>query len=238
MQIIPAIDLREGACARLLGDKQAESDIYSDDLLEQVSIFKQLGAEQVHITDLDGAFSGHICNLRILQEVVRYTDMSVQLSGGIRSMENIDTVLSIGISRVVLGAAILRNNELTARAIQEYGTKVVAGIDARDGMVTIEGFETSASKTVKMLLDEIIPVGMKDIIYTDVRRYGSMKGPNLEGIEDVIKRSGVNIFIAGGVSDYQTITDLKNIGAAGIVIGKALYTGAIDFVKAKEIAAL
>jgi len=177
-----------------------------------------------------------LCNLRVIQEIVDYTDMTVQLSGGIRSMEHIDTVLSIGVSKIVLSASFLRNQELTAKAIAKYGDRVWAGIDGRDGMVTIEGFETSASKTVKMLLREIIDLGMDNIIYTDVRRYGSMQGPNLEGIEELVTESGANIFIAGGVSEYETISRLKDIGVAGIILGKALYTGAIDLKKAMEIA--
>ncbi len=236
MQVIPAIDLRVGACARLLDDNQVSMDVYSDDLLEQINIFKDLGAKKVHITDLDGAFSGHLCNLRILQEVVRYADMEIQLAGGIRTMENIDTLISLGIHQVVLSATVLRNAELTGRAVAAYGRQVVAGIDGRDGMATIEGFETSASKTVSNLLKDIIALGMRDIIFTDVRRYGSMKGPNMDSIGELIQSAGADIYIAGGVSDYQTIQRLKEIGVAGVIIGKALYTGAIEYAKAKEMA--
>ncbi|MCR4963461.1 MAG: hypothetical protein K6B40_06265 [Firmicutes bacterium] len=236
LQVIPAIDLRVGACARLLDDYQLAADVYSDNLLEQVNIFKNLGAGKVHITDVDGSFSGHLCNLRILQEVVRDADVEIQLAGGIRSMENIDTLVSLGIHQVVLSATVLRNAELTGRALAAYGRQVAAGIDGRDGMATIEGFETSASKTVRHLLDEIIALGMRDIIFTDVRRYGSMKGPNMESIGELIESGAADIYIAGGISDYQTIQRLKEIGVSGVIIGKALYTGAIDYAKAKEMA--
>lgn len=237
MDIIPAIDLREGACARVLGDKTPEHSVYSDDPLEQAIILKDLGAEWVHITDLDGAFSGHLCNLRIIQELTEYSGVKVQHSGGVRSLENISTLLSLGVSRVVLSSAVLRNGELTAKAFAQYGDRVIPGVDGRDGMAAIEGFETSAAKSVIKLLAEIRAIGMEKIIYTDLRRYGTMKGPNFEGIAEIIESSGMKTVIAGGVCTYEAIEKLKAMGAESLIIGKAIYTGAIDLRKAMEIAA-
>ncbi len=236
MEIIPAIDLREGACARIFSDV-SPAEIYSDDPLEQAVIFKHLGVKSVHITDLDGSFCGHLCNLRVIQEMLELSGLAIELVGGIRSMENIDTLIDLGVSRVVVGVQVLRDKELTKKAFEKYGEKILPGIDARDGMVAIEGFETSLGKTAAMVLKEIKAMGINKIIYTDLRRYGSMKGPNFQGIEEMVETSGMEIVVAGGISDYQALRRLKDIGVAGAVIGKAIYSGNIELPRALEIAA-
>ena len=236
MEIIPAIDLREGACARIFSDV-SPAEIYSDDPLEQAVIFKHLGVKSVHITDLDGSFCGHLCNLRVIQEMLELSGLAIELVGGIRSMENIDTLIDLGVSRVVVGVQVLRDKELTKKAFEKYGEKILPGIDARDGMVAIEGFETSLGKTAAMVLKEIKAMGINKIIYTDLRRYGSMKGPNFPGIEEMVETSGMEIVVAGGISDYQALRRLKDIGVAGAVIGKAIYSGNIELPRALEIAA-
>ena len=236
MEIIPAIDLREGACARIFSDV-SPAEIYSDDPLEQAVIFKHLGVKSVHITDLDGSFCGHLCNLRVIQEMLELSGLAIELVGGIRSMENIDTLIDLGVSRVVVGVQVLRDKELTKKAFEKYGENILPGIDARDGMVAIEGFETSLGKTAAMVLKEIKAMGINKIIYTDLRRYGSMKGPNFQGIEEMVETSGMEIVVAGGISDYQALRRLKDIGVAGAVIGKAIYSGNIELPRALEIAA-
>ena len=152
-------------------------------------------------------------------------------------MENIDTLIDLGVSRVVVGVQVLRDKELTKKAFEKYGEKILPGIDARDGMVAIEGFETSLGKTAAMVLKEIKAMGINKIIYTDLRRYGSMKGPNFQGIEEMVETSGMEIVVAGGISDYQALRRLKDIGVAGAVIGKAIYSGNIELPRALEIAA-
>ena len=236
MEIIPAIDLREGACARIFSDV-SPAEIYSDDPLEQAVIFKHLGVKSVHITDLDGSFCGHLCNLRVIQEMLELSGLAIELVGGIRSMENIDTLIDLGVSRVVVGVQVLRDKELTKKAFEKYGEKILPGIDARDGMVAIEGFETSLGKTAAMVLKEIKAMGINKIIYTDLRRYGSMKGPNFQGIEEMVETSGMEIVVAGGISDYQALRRLKDIVVAGAVIVKAIYSGNIELPRALEIAA-
>ena len=151
-------------------------------------------------------------------------------------MENIDTLLSLGVSRVVLSSSILRNRELTGRIIEKYGEKVIPGVDGRDGMVATEGFTTSAATSVINLLADLKNMGVRQIIYTDLRRCGAMKGPNFESIGDLLLNSGLKAFIAGGINSYQAIERLKDMGASGLIIGKAIYTGAIDLQHAEEIA--
>ncbi|MDO4582243.1 MAG: 1-(5-phosphoribosyl)-5-[(5-phosphoribosylamino)methylideneamino] imidazole-4-carboxamide isomerase [Bacillota bacterium] len=236
MEIIPAIDLREGACARLLGNDPLPQ-VYSDDPIKQALLLKQLGAAAIHITDLDGAFTGRICNLRIIQEIVESSGLFVQLSGGIRSIEQVDTLLSIGVARLVLGVAFLRDREMTMRVLDKYGERLAGGVDGRDGQVATEGFETAVSKSVSKLLEELRSLGMRRIIYTDLCRYGLMKGPNFEGIEQILGNCGMKAIVAGGVSSYEAIERLKAKGAEGVIIGKALYAGVIDLERAMAIAA-
>ena len=230
MEIIPAIDLREGACARIFSDV-SPAEIYSDDPLEQAVLFEQLGVKSVHITDLDGSFSGHLCNLRVIQDMLELSGLAIELVGGIRSMEIIDTL-----SGGVVGIVGLRDKDLTKMACDKFGDKLLRGIDAREGMVAIEGFETSLGKTAAVALKEIQAMGINKIIYTDLRRYGSMKGPNFQGIEEMVETSGMDIVVAGGISDYKSLRRLKEIGVAGAVIGKAIYSGNIEIPRAMEIA--
>lgn len=236
MEIIPAIDLREGACARVFGEV-SPAEIYTDNPLEQAIIFKQLGATQIHITDLDGSFSGHLCNLRVVQEIAEKSGLSLQLSGGVRSLEDIATLSELGVNHIVVGNHFLNNRSLLKQAFAKYGEHIVPGVDGRDGMVAIEGFETSLSKSVSVLLKEIKELGMSRILYTDLRRYGSMKGPNFAGITELVEGSGLQVMIAGGVSDYASLKRLKSIGIAGAVIGKAIYSGNIELQRAMQIGA-
>ena len=236
MEIVPAIDLREGACSRIFTDKVSPS-LYTDDPLEQAIIFRQLGAKRVHITDLDASFCGRLCNLDVLQEIVNYSGLEVQLAGGVRKMEDIDTLIDLGVNYVILGVPVLRDKELTHAAIEKYGSRLVPGVDGRDGMVAIEGFETSVSKSVAVFLNEIQELGIDNVVYTDLRRYGTMKGPNFEAIQDVINACRMHISIAGGISDYDALQRLKDMGVQSAIIGKALYSGAIDLQKAIQLAA-
>ena len=143
-------------------------------------------------------------------------------------MEDIDTLIDLGVNYVILGVPVLRDKELTHAAIEKYGSRLVPGVDGRDGMVAIEGFETSVSKSVAVFLNEIQELGIDNVVYTDLRRYGTMKGPNFEAIQDVINACRMHISIAGGISDYDALQRLKDMGVQSAIIGKALYSGAID----------
>jgi len=237
LQIIPAIDLREGACSRILNDSAAERDIYSSDPLQQVLLLKKAGARCVHITDLDGAFSGHICNLPVIQEITTFSGMDIQLSGGVCSLDHVETLLSLGVKRVVLSAAMQREPTMVAKAVALFDDRVLAGLDGRDGVAVTEGFETTVSTTVQRQIEMLREAGVKQIIYTDLRRTGALKGPNYLGIEEIIKNGGVKVLVAGGISTLEAIAKLKSMGATGAIIGKAIYTGAIDLphaIKAAE----
>ena len=232
MQIIPAIDLREGACSRILDDSAVARNIYSGDPLQQVLLLKKAGARCVHITDLDGAFSGHICNQPVLREITTFAGIDIQLSGGVQNLDHVETLLSLGIKRVVISAAMQREPLMVAKAVELYGDRVLAGLDGRDGITVTEGFETAVRNTVQRQIEMLREAGIKQMIYTDLRRTGALKGPNFAGIEEIIKSAGMEVFVAGGIADLEAIARLKAMGAAGAVIGKAIYTGAVDLPQA------
>ncbi len=236
MEIIPAIDIREGACARILSDTAPQADIFSDDPLEQAIMLKELGAQRVHVTDLDGAFSGHLCNLRVIQELVECSGLKIELSGGVRSLEHISTLVSLGVDRVVISGSILRDAALTQRAFEKFAGNILPSIEERDGILTLEGFETPISKSVVKLMEELSAMGFTDCIFTDLRRYWTMKGPNLERVRDILHCSGLRVIVAGGISSYESLAMLRDLGAAGVMIGKAIYTGAIDLHQAIAVA--
>ena len=232
MRIIPAIDLREGACARILDDSAAEFGIYSSDPLQQVLLLKEAGARCVHITDVDGAFSGHLCNLPVIQEITTFGGIDIQLSGGVHNFDQVETLLSLGVKRVVLSAAMQREPDTVAKAVELYGHRVLAGLDGRDGQAVTDGYETAVRATVQRQIEMLRKAGMKQIVYTDLRRAGALKGPNFAGIEEIIKSAGVEVVVAGGIASLEAIARLKAMGAAGVIIGKAIFTGAVDLPQA------
>ncbi|MCL1974975.1 MAG: HisA/HisF-related TIM barrel protein [Firmicutes bacterium] len=233
MQIIPAIDLREGACSRIFTDSAAQN-IYSNDPLQQVILLKEAGASLVHITDLDGVFSGHICNIPVLQEIVTFGGVDIQLSGGVSNLRHVETLLTLGVKRVVLSTALQREQSLVAQAVQLYGDRVLAGLDGRDGMAITEGFETTVRNTVQHQIKMLREAGIIRIMYTELIRAGAFKGPNFEGIAKTINSGGVEVLVAGGINSLAAITKLKLMGARAAIIGKAIYTGAIDFKQAMQ----
>lgn len=232
MQIIPAIDLREGACSRVLGDKAAAHNIYSSDPLQQALLLKDAGARCVHISDLDGAFSGHLCNLPVIQEIATFAAIEIQHYGGARTLDDVETLLSLGVKRVVLSAAMQRDPKMVAEAVGLYGNRVLAGLDGRDSITVTEGFETAVRTTIQRQIEILREAGIKQIVYTDLRRTGASKGPNFDGIEEIIKSAGVEVLVAGGIATLEAIARLRAMGAAGAIIGKAIYTGAVDIAHA------
>ena len=234
MEIIPAIDIREGACERIFGEAEPAT-VYTDDPLEQAIIFKQLGAKSIHITDVDGSFCGHLCTMPVISEMVDYSGVKIQFSGGIRTIEDIDKLIELGVDEIVPGVHIFRDPELAKAAVAKCGARLVPAVDGRDGMVAIEGFETSVSKTVPDFLAEIKALGIEKIIYTDLHRYGTMQDPDFDYLQKVLD-SGLKVIYAGGVSCYDNIKKLKDMGVEAVIIGKALYYGVIRLDKAIEIA--
>lgn len=231
MRILPAIDLREGKCVRLVEGKIENETIFSDDPVAVAQSWQDLGAQMLHLVDLDGAFAGRPHNLEVIKEIVRTVKIPVQLGGGIRTLETVEQLLDLGVQRVVLGTVAINKPELVAEACAKYGDRVVVGIDAKDGLVAIEGWEATVEKTTLELAREMEKIGVKRVVFTDVRRDGTLKGPNIESIRELARNCNLAIVASGGVASLEDIKALKELEALGVdevIVGKALYTGAVS----------
>ncbi len=223
MQILPAIDLRGGKCVNLVQGIAEQETVFSDSPVEMAIQWQTEGAEYLHLVDLDGAFQGESANLHIVSEIVAVLDIPVQLGGGIRNIEQIDTVLALGVHRAILGTAALKQPELVKQACEKYGEHIAVGIDANDGMVATHGWLEVSQKSAVDFAVELTEV--QTIIYTDIKSDGMLKGPNVEATKDIIEAISANVIASGGVTSLTDIERLKKIGASGAIIGRALYTG-------------
>lgn len=239
MLIIPAIDLRAGKCVRLVEGKLDRETIYSDDPAAVAQIWENSGAQWLHIVDLDGAFAGSPRNLETISNIIGAVDIPVQVGGGIRDLDTVDRLLQMGVSRVILGTVAIRKPALVAEAVGRFGDRIVVGIDARDGKVAIEGWGLTAEKDVLSLAMEVNRMGVSRVIFTDISRDGTLKGPNVEAVKKLTMSCKIKIIASGGVSTIKDIEALKKLephGVEGVIVGKALYAGTVDIFDAMELA--
>ena len=223
LYILPAIDLRDGKCVNLVQGIASQETIFSDAPVEMALRWQAEGAEYLHLVDLDGAFQGESANLHIVSEIVSELDIPVQLGGGIRSMSQLEAVLALGVDRAILGTIALKQPSLVKQACTEYGARVAVGIDARDGRVATDGWLEVSQKSAVEFAQEMSEV--QTFIYTDIKSDGMLKGPNVDATADVIDAVSADVIGSGGVTSLADIAALKQIGASGAIIGRALYTG-------------
>lgn len=228
MIIYPAIDVKDGRCVRLSQGKFNDETVYSDYPVEMAKKFDQLGAEYLHVIDLDGARLGEPQNIAVISEMAVTVGIPIQLGGGIRTIETMEIVLCKGIERIILGTSAVNNPQLVKKAVQSFGKNLAIAIDARDGMVAIEGWAKTSSFTALGFAKKMEDIGAKVIIYTDISRDGMLNGPNLKAMEEMVKAVDIEVIASGGVTSLQDIRNLKQIGVCGAIVGKALYTGDID----------
>lgn len=231
MLIIPAIDLREGQCVRLIQGDPRQATVFSDDPVETAKQWENMGAPMLHLVDLDGAFVGAPQNLEVVHQIAQAVSIPLQLGGGIRSMEMVQQVIDAGVERVILGTAAIAEPYLVQEACKQYGERIAVGIDSKDGLVAVEGWEATVEKTFLELAQEVKEWGVTRIIFTDTRRDGTMKGPNLESIRLMAEKTDLQVVAAGGVSnmdDLLALKELEPIGLEGVIVGKALYMGTVD----------
>lgn len=231
MLIIPAIDLREGQCVRLIQGDPRQATVFSDDPVETAKQWENMGAPMLHLVDLDGAFVGAPQNLEVVHQIAQAVSIPLQLGGGIRSMEMVQQVIDAGVERVILGTAAIAEPYLVQEACKQYGERIAVGIDSKDGLVAVEGWEATVEKTFLELAEEVKEWGVTRIIFTDTRRDGTMKGPNLESIRLMAEKTDLQVVAAGGVSnmdDLLALKELEPIGLEGVIVGKALYMGTVD----------
>lgn len=236
MIIYPAIDLKEGQCVRLVQGKAENKTVYSSDPGSMAAAFQSQGAEWLHVVDLDGAFEGQPKNTEAIKQIAAQLKIPFQVGGGLRRKEDVENVLALGAARVIIGTRAVTSPAFVEDLLAAFGPdKIVLGLDARDGMVAIEGWVEKSSLQVLDFAKSMKSLGIKTVIYTDVSRDGLLQGPNLESIRALAEQSGLQVIASGGVSSVDNIIKLKAMessGVTGAIIGKALYDGKISLAEA------
>ena len=234
-EVIPAIDLKDGRAVRLVQGDFDQATVYGDDPPAVARRWQDTGAARVHVVDLDGSKAGSPVQLDTVRAIVGAVSVPVQLGGGLRSLEHVQAALDAGVERVIIGTAALEDPAFLDAALARFGERIVGGVDARDGKVAVRGWvETSGTDAIDFARS-LAGRGVRTIVYTDVARDGMLKGPNVEAMERMVKAvPGVAVIASGGVSDLGDLVALAEVGAAGAIVGKALYTGAVDLEAAIE----
>jgi phosphoribosylformimino-5-aminoimidazole carboxamide ribotide isomerase len=238
MLLIPAIDLREGKCVRLVEGRLDQETVYSDEPAAMAALWQGQGARMLHVVDLDGAFAGVPKNLDVLRDILAAVKIPVQVGGGIRSMETIDLLLGMGVTRVILGTVAILEPQLVSEACKKYGEAILVGIDGRNGQVAIEGWGLTSEKGTVELALEMKHLGVKRVVFTDIRRDGKLQGPNLEATGQLAKETGLKVVASGGVTtlnDLRSIRDMESLGVDAVIMGKALYSGAVNLKEALAV---
>lgn len=240
MIIYPAIDLKDGQCVRLVQGKVENKTVYSSDPAAMAASFQAQGAQWLHIVDLDGALNGQPQNLKAIKQIAGRIDIPFQVGGGMRRLEDIAAVLEIGASRVIIGTRAVTSPQFMEKILKEFGSdKIILGLDAREGMVAIEGWVEKSSLDALVFGKQMHSLGVKTAVFTDVSRDGLLQGPNLDFTRTIAEQTGLSIIASGGVSSVENIKSLREIekkGVSGVIIGKALYDGKITIQEALDAA--
>ena len=236
MLIFPAVDIKDGCCVRLKQGRKEEMTVYSPDPVNVARQWERQGAEWLHVVDLDGAFSGVPRNREIVKEMVRRLSIPIQLGGGIRSPEVAREYLELGVSRIIIGTSALGDRGLLTGLLEEFSPEqVIVGIDARDGMVAIKGWEDVTAVGALDLAFQMKDLGIIRTVYTDISRDGVLQGPNIPAIRNMAESTGLAVIASGGVSTVEDIAALREIpGVEGAIVGKALYEGRITLDEALQ----
>lgn len=232
MKLLPAIDLLGGNCVRLFrGDFDTAHQV-ADDPLSTARSFQKAGSGWIHMVDLDGARTGDGINRPVILQVAQNTSLKVEVGGGIRSMDAIDTYLQGGVSRVILGSAALEDPALVKKAVEQYGERIAIGIDAKNGQVAARGWLSTSSVDYLTLAKQMENLGVSTIIYTDIAKDGMMLGPNFEQMKALRQAVSCDLVASGGIRSLEDLQQLQDIGIDWAILGKSIYQGAIDLAKA------
>ena len=236
MYIYPAIDLYGGKAVRLFKGDYAQMTVYSDDPVSVAKDFAAAGASHIHLVDLEGAKIGKPANLATIAKIVETTGLFAEVGGGIRDMETVDSYLAIGVSRVILGTAAVKDPDFLQAALAKYGKKIAVGVDLKDGFVAIKGWTETSDLKAEDFFEKMQNLGVKTIICTDISRDGAMKGTNRALYRALSERFDIDLIASGGVSSMEDVEALAQMKLHGAIIGKAYYIGAVDLKQAVEAA--
>lgn len=229
--IYPAIDIRDGKCVRLVQGDYNQETIYNENPVKVAQEWERLGGSYIHLVDLDGAKAGQPVNDELIGRIASAVQVPVQVGGGLRTREHVEQLLSLGVSRVILGTAAIEDRAFTEAVLGTYGDRIAIGLDARNGYVATRGWLETSEVRADELAAELASRGAETFIFTDISRDGMMQGPNVEAIVALAKSSGRTVIASGGVSkmdDLITLSTYAKEGVGGAIVGKALYTGSID----------
>jgi len=237
LEIIPAIDLKEGRCVRLVQGQMDKETLYYDDPLEAARIWVSRDASRIHVVDLDGAVAGSPQNLPVIERIVQAIPIPVQLGGGIRTQEDILRYLEIGVDRVILGTLVCQDPDYVQRLAETYPQKILLGLDAKEGYVATRGWQDITRVRAVDLIMGYPSIPGTGLIYTDIQRDGMLVGPNLPAIEEVCKVSPFPVIASGGITTQEDLVALSRfepLGLTGAIVGKALYSGRLNFREALQ----
>ena len=235
MDIIPAIDLKAGQCVRLYQGDMAQATVYADDPVGVARRWQDAGAQRLHVVDLDGAVSGAGVNTDVIARICRALDIPVQLGGGLRNLAAIERVFSLGVQRAILGTVAYRQPEVVAEACERFPGRITVGIDARDGEVAVQGWTQATELAATALAEQCQTMGAGEIVYTDIARDGTGQGVNIDATRTLARTLEIPVIASGGVAslrDVELLLPGEADGIHGLIIGRALYTGAVDLAEA------
>lgn len=232
MILIPAIDIKNGECVRLLRGDYATAQQVTDDPVAAAKSFREADAEWVHVVDLDGAKEAKPENSELIFKIRDSSGLKLEVGGGIRSMETVDYYLQNGISRVILGTVAVSNPKFVREAVQKYGDRIAVGIDAKNGLVACSGWTQTSSIDYLEMAKIMEQAGVKYIIFTDISRDGTLAGPNLNMLDAINRVVNCNVIASGGVATIKDIANLMDLNLYGAISGKAIYTGDLDLKEA------
>ena len=240
MLIIPAIDIKESRCVRLTEGQFKDVEIFSDDPVAVAVKWADKGVKMLHVVDLDGAQYGKLTNSSLLEKIIKKISIPIQTGGGIRKYEEVERLINLGASRVILGTILWKDKSMAKRLFKNFSDKIIAGIDAREGYVAVEGWQNITSVDALGFAKEMERLGARRIIYTDIKRDGSLIGPNMDKLEEMLKNVNIPLICSGGITslyDIKKLKRLEGLGLEGIIIGKALYKGRIILEEALKVVA-
>ena len=238
MLIIPAIDIKDGCVVRFVQGR-LDKKIYSRDPVKTAKHWAKQGAKLIHVVDLDGAFSGTPKNLDALKQIVRAVDVPIQFGGGMRNLRIIETLLDYGVARIILGTKAAQDRDFLKKSFKKFKDKIIVSIDTKANRILTKGWQSSyGNKDILKFAHSLKGIGFKQAIYTDVLKDGTLKGPNIKGIKNLLKETGLNVIASGGISslnDIQRLKLLEKKGLVGVIIGKALYEGRFTLAEALKL---
>ena len=232
MEVIPAIDIRGGRCVRLYQGDYARETVFSDDPLLVAQRWQDEGATRLHVVDLDGARAGQPVNNAVIERILEAARLPVQVAGGIRQIDVIDRYVEAGADRVVLGTAAVKDELLVANACALYPEALVVSVDARGGRVATEGWREGSAETAEGLARRMAEVGVRRLVFTDIARDGTMRGPNFRAIARLVEAVDVPVIASGGIASVEHVRRLAKLGVEGAILGRALYDGSVSLSEA------